>query len=229
MVTVREIVYMCMDHLKLVSDDTYFTEDHILFQISKWRAFLLKQKYSDVKKSIPTENTGQICLDLEISPVLKGGSCAGVHLKSKQKIPSIIMRANPRVYPIDYFQGEITFVHRNRMRYVGHNKYLKNIIYCSLGPDNYLYFKSNNPQHIYLEKVKMSAIFADLEGMLELACDSTGEQCDPLDLEFPLENALVPPLIEQVIKSLVGPKYSPDDNKNNAKDDQAEMNINPNK
>lgn len=139
------------------------------------------------------------------------------------------MRANPRVYPIDYYQGEITFVHRNRMRYVGHNKYLKNIIYCSIGPDNYLYLKSSNPQHLYLTKVKMSAIFADLEGMLELACDDSGNKCDPLDLEFPLENALVPPLIDQVIKSLVGSKYTPDDNKNNAKDDQAEMNINPNK
>ena len=60
---------------------------------------------------------------------------------------------NQKVYPTDFFQGEITLVSRERLRYVGHNKYLKNIIYCALGPDNHLYFKSSNPQHLYLKKV----------------------------------------------------------------------------
>jgi hypothetical protein len=67
------------------------------------------------------------------------------------------------VYPIDFYQGEITYIDRNRMRYVGFNKYLSNIIYCSLGPDNYLYFKSCNPQFLYLEKVRMTAMFSDVE------------------------------------------------------------------
>nr|DAU83961.1 MAG TPA: Structural protein [Crassvirales sp.] len=50
MSTYREIVFMIMDELKLSSDDSYFTEDHIIFLASKYRAFLLKQRYSDIKK-----------------------------------------------------------------------------------------------------------------------------------------------------------------------------------
>jgi hypothetical protein len=42
MSTFRDIVYMIMDELKLSSDDSYYTEDHIIFLISKYRAFLLK-------------------------------------------------------------------------------------------------------------------------------------------------------------------------------------------
>ena len=70
---------------------------------------------------------------------------------------------NQKVYPTDFFQGAITLVSRERLRYVGHNKYLKNIIYCALGPDNHLYFKSSNPQHLYLKKAKMTGIFDDVQ------------------------------------------------------------------
>ena len=50
--TWREIVYMCIDELKLLSDDSYYTEDHLIFLISKFRTFILKQRYSDIKKFI---------------------------------------------------------------------------------------------------------------------------------------------------------------------------------
>jgi hypothetical protein len=47
---------MCLDELHLTSDDSLFNEDHILFLINKYRAFLLKQRYSDIKKQIPESN-----------------------------------------------------------------------------------------------------------------------------------------------------------------------------
>lgn len=39
--TYRELIYMCLDQLKVASDDAYFTTDHILFLLSKVRAALL--------------------------------------------------------------------------------------------------------------------------------------------------------------------------------------------
>ena len=142
MSTYREIIYMISDELKLISDDSYYTEDHILFLVSKYRAFLLKQRYSDIKKFIPESNFNTICLELIEVPAISGEVCeGGVYLRSKNKIPYMMGVKQPRVYPIDYYQGEITYVNRDRMKYVGYNKYLNNIIYCSLGPDNYLYFK----------------------------------------------------------------------------------------
>lgn len=213
---------MVLDELKLSSDDAQFTEDHVMFLLNKYRTFLLKQRYSDIKKQIPESNYQTICLDLIQVPAISGEPCeGGTYLRSKEKIPFLMQIGTPRVYPLDYYQGEITYVSRDRMRYVGYNKFLQNIIYCSIGPDNYLYFKSFNPQYLYLEKVKFTGIFQDSMQASDLQCpDDNGETiCDPVDRIFPIEDALVPPLIELVVKELAGPVYKPDDEENNAKDD----------
>ena len=222
MSTYKELVYMCLDELKLYSDDALYTEEHIMFLLGKYRTFLIKQRYSDVKKQIPESNYQTICLDLIKVPAISGEPCeGGSYLRSKKKIPFLMKIGNPRVYPIDYYQGEITYVSRDRMRYVGYNKYLQNIIYASLGPDNYLYFKSFNPQFLYLEKVRMTGIFEDTLAASELQCpDENGDiVCDILDREFPIENSLVPQLIQLTVKELYNPSRSDEDNENNAKDD----------
>lgn len=224
MSTFKELIYLVLDELKGMSDDFDFTEDHVHYLLTKYRAFLLKQRYSDIKKQIPESNYQTICLDLINVPAISGEPCTGgIYLRSKQKVPFLMQIGTPRVYPIDYYQGEITYVSRDRMRYVGYNKFLQNVIYCSIGPDNYLYFKSSNPQYLYLEKVKFTGIFQDSMQASDLQCpDNNGETvCDPIDRTFPIEDALVPPLIELVVKELAGSAYKPDDEANNAKDDLA--------
>lgn len=222
MSTYRQIVYMVLDQLKLISDDASYTEEHVLFLASNYRSFLLKQKYADIKKQIPESNYQTICLDLIEVPAIAGEPCeGGSYLRSKEKIPTLMQIGNPMVYPIDYYQGDITYVSRERMRYVGHNRFLQNIIYASLGPDEYLYFKSNNPQFLYMEQARMTGIFENPEDVAELLCESddNSEACDILDKDFPMEEALIPLLIELCVKELSGSIYRPEDTKNNASDD----------
>ena len=45
-ITYREIVYFVIDELKLISDDSTFTPEHIIFLADKMRAKLL---YKDIK------------------------------------------------------------------------------------------------------------------------------------------------------------------------------------
>lgn len=222
MSTYRELVYLILDELKGTSDDFTYTEEHIMFLLSTYRAFLLKQRYSDVKKQMPESNYQTICLDLIEVPAICGEPCEGEnYLRSANRIPFTMQIGAPRVYPIDYYQGDIAFVSRDRMRYVGYNRYLQNIIYCSIAPDGYLYFKSQNPQFLYLEKVKFSAIFQNALEASQLQCpDENGNKiCDILDMEFPIEEALVAPLVELIVKELGNAVNNPDDEENNAKDD----------
>lgn len=222
MSTYKELTYMVLDELKLYSDDALYTEEHVMFLLGKLRTFLLKQRYSDVKKQIPESNYQTICLDLIEVPAISGEPCeGGSYLRSKEKIPFLMKIGNPMVYPVDYYQGEITYVSRERMRYVGYNKYLQNIIYCSLSPDNYLYFKSSNPQYLYLEKVRMAGIFEDPRSASELQCpDENGNiVCDILDMAFPIEDSLVPQLVQLVVQELYNHSRSEKDDENNAKDD----------
>lgn len=217
---------MCLDQLKVASDDSYYTIDHILFLISKIRALLLKQTYSNIKKEIPQSNYQTICLDLMQVPAITGEPCeGGTYLRSKEKVPSTMTIGTNIVYPIDFYQGtHITYVSRERMRYVGTNKWLKNVIYTSKGPDGYLYFKSSNPQFLYLEKVRMTGIFEDPDKAAELECDSNNNlECDVLDREFPLEEGLVASVIELVIKYLSGAVYRPKDQENDANDDLSDL------
>ena len=129
----REAIYMVLDEIKGSSDDFTYTKEHIAFLLGKYRALLLKQRYSDIRRQIPESNYQTICLDLIEVPAISGEVCeGGSYLRSKDKIPVTLMVGNPRVYPIDYYQGEITYISRDRMRYVGYNKWMKNIIYCSI-------------------------------------------------------------------------------------------------
>ena len=223
----REAIYMVLDEIKGSSDDFTYTKEHIAFLLGKYRALLLKQRYSDIRRQIPESNYQTICLDLIEVPAISGEVCeGGSYLRSKDKIPITLMVGNPRVYPIDYYQGEITYISRDRMRYVGYNKWMKNIIYCSIAPDGYLYFKSWNPQFLYLEKVKFTAIFENAKEVSGLTCDGDkSTACDLLDRTFPIEEALVPPLIELVVNELRKAEYASSDENNNADDDLDEANT----
>lgn len=224
--TYREMTYMCLDQLKVASDDSYYTIEHILFLISKIRALILKQRYSDIKQEIPQSNYQTICLDLKQVLAIAGEPCeGGTYLRSEKKVPSTMSIGTNTVYPVDFYQGtHITYVSRERMRYVGENKWLKNIIYVSKGPDGYLYFKSSNPQFLCLEKVRMTGIFEDPEKAAELECNSNNvKPCDVLDREFPLEEGLVSTVIELVVKYLSGAVYRPKDQSNDANDNLSDL------
>lgn len=226
MSTYKQLTYLVLDEAKGLSDDFSFTEDHIVFLLDKYRSFLLKQRYSDIKKQIPESNYQTLCLDLMQVPAISGEPCeGGTYLKSKEKIPFLMQIGNTKVTSVDYFQGEFNFVSRDRMRYVGHNKYLKNMIYVTIAPDQYLYFKSSNSNFLYLEKVKMTGIFQDASTAAQLDCNNVND-CDPLENTFPLEEALISPLIELTLKELLGSVYRPKDENNNASDDLDKLNIN---
>lgn len=224
MSTYRELVYLVLDELKLTSDDALFNEEHVMFLLGKYRGLLLKQQYKDIKKEIPESNYQTLCLDLIQVPAITREPCeGGTYLRSKEKIPFLMPVATPRVYPEDYYQGDITYVSRERMKYVGYNRWLPNIIYASIGPDNYLYFKSFNPQYLYLEKARLTGIFEEPEKAAELECNRDESTCDPMDMKFPLEEALIPQVVELVVRELSRPEYLPEDKQNNADDGLSEV------
>lgn len=217
---------MVLDELKLHSDDSSFTEEHVLFLLDKFRAFLLAQRYKDIRKEVPDSNYQTICIDLEQTNAINGMPCEGPdYMKSTQKIPYMMQIGTQKISSLDYFQGNFTYVNNERFKYVGNNKYLKNQIYGTIAPDSHLYLKSNNPQVYYLEKVKVTGIFEDSSKAAELQCPNAdgNTTCDVMDKTFPLEEALIPPVIELVVKELSGAEYKPKDPLNDAADNLSEL------
>ena len=223
--TLRELVYLVLDEVKINSDDSYFNEDHVIFLLNKYRSFVLKKELEKENKPLSSNNSQIICLDL-IEVRNEDNPCGGSMLRTEQPIPNLINDDKVSLYPINYFEGDhIIYTTMERMRYTTYNKWTKNLIYAAKGPDGYLYLKSSNPQYLYLEKLRMKATFEDFESAAQYACDESGEElsCDILDMKFPIENALVPILVEMVVKELLGATYRPKDSSNNSNDDLSDI------
>jgi len=148
---VKDLVYMILDECKLSSsDDLFFTEDHVVFLIKRYRSFLIKKEQEREKSTTDVASEfeyQQICLDLEKVEAIPGLPCeGGYYLRSTKPVPKILEGTIPRVYPVDFYSNiNISYVSRERMRFVGTNRFLKNIIYVSTGPDLHLYIKADNP------------------------------------------------------------------------------------
>lgn len=225
----KEIVYSVLDILKERSDDSFYTEEHIMFLMTKFRSLLLERKYRNSRNqtfsSMSDANKQIICLDLDPEEVLPYG-CSSTWVKSKQEIPEIISASVPKVSVVNNLLfTPITYISSERMPYVGFNKWLNNIIYASKASDGHLYIKGNNIQFLSLEKIQMEAVFADPEKAAMLSCNENGESCDVLEMEFPLEDSLIPNCIEMIVQELSGSRYAPDDRTNNDNDDLSSIGL----
>lgn len=223
---VKELIYYILDSVKIISNDSIITEDHVFYLAKKYRSFLIKKEQEKEKSTTDIASEfeyQQICLDLEKVPAIDGEPCTGgYYLRTTKAVPKTLEGTTPRVYPIDFYQAiNIVYIQRDRMRYIGTNKFLQNIIYVSLGPDKHLYLNGSNPQFMYLRKLRMLGIFEDFDEASKLACDSNGNStpCDYLDMEFPIRDYLVPTLIELCVKDITGAAYRPKEDRNNNRDD----------
>jgi hypothetical protein len=204
MTTWKELVYIILDSLKIHSDDSKFTEDHVVFLLSKYRAYILNQMYSKVGKSASNANYQYLEVELE-----------STSNKSKTNIPHIMSIGKP-IIGADCDQEEITFVPMDRFKYIGHNRFLNNIIYCTVNIEGKLEFnkiptKNNGKLTEPCNKCTIYAIFSN-------PLDVYDKGLDILDEYFPVEETLIPSILELVMKDLTNGLYKPSDNTNDAQD-----------
>lgn len=214
---------MILDQARLVSDDIILNEEHALFLAKEVRSALLVQKYKTAKLEVADANYQVICTPLEVvtgSLEQKILCSDGTLVRSTSKLPKLLNIGNDMVTPVNYLSGaNISLIPIERMRFVGYNKMLRNIIYAAIGYDNYLYMKAQNPQFKYLQQVKVTGVFEDIDEASQLVCDG---ECDIMDSIFPIEEALVDALIKRCVEQLSGASMRPADVKNTASDDTTE-------
>lgn len=221
--TYREIAYAIADFSKTISDDSIITIDHIIFTMSKYRNYILNSQFNTIKKEIGESNYQTICIDLEAQDTTALCGTKPV-LISKEKIPYTMTIGGKRVYPpAGFMYGNIQFVNNTKFKYTGDNKFYSRIIYATIGPDQHLYLKSNNENFMYIPKVRMTALFSDIEKAAEHECNDNCEEdpCEILDHRFPLDDAFLPLLMKLTIQDIVGAAWKVKDDDNNAADDLA--------
>jgi hypothetical protein len=203
---------MALDALKIHSDDSKFTEDHVIFLLNKYRAYALQQKYSKTLEGVNNRNYQT----LKVSMLGNMGNRPGIgyYLFSTKEIPGILSIALPKVEPGVFSSTEIIFTSENRLRYIGYNRFLPNIVYSCIGNDNKLCLKGKEDIVKTLTTVSLNAVFAN-----PLEADNFSNVIpDVLDREFPMEDTLVPSVLELVLKDLTNGIYKPSDTSNDAQD-----------
>lgn len=217
---------MCLDLLKVNSDDSYFTEDHVIYLLNKFRSLVLKQKYEkELDQNVVNDDNYQtVILDMNVSTSVKNYSCPTLYyLRSEQEIPPTLEIGTQYVFAEDFFEHEITCVSPKRFKYACGNKYLKNMMYATVGLDQHLYIKSTNPQFIYLNRVNFRGVFDNAEEAGKLTGDCV--ECDILDRPFPMEESLIQLVVDYTVKTMAQSVYVPKDSKNNADDDLSGLSV----
>ena len=218
--TWRELVDMITDITKQISDDSNFNEDHIIFLCGKYRNYILNQQYLSHKKTVAEANYQIVNIPLE--PYQLDICPSEFVLRSTEPISFTMTIGEKSIYPTDilFSKSRIVLVDSNRFPYVG-NKFSGNTIYAMIGPDNYLYLRSENANFRYLSSVTIKALFEDIYQMSLL--DSVTCGCDAMDVRFPLEDAWVNSLINLVVNDLVRGINNLRDNVNDATDDTDQL------
>lgn len=212
MTTYRELIYMCLDVLKGTSDDFSYTEEHIAYLLDKFRALLLKQRYgNDPKKHVPYSNYQNLDIDLDVEN-------KGVYYMSYDIVPYTLQLGIPRITSKEYYDITFEFVSRERLPFVGYNKYLNKIRYCGINEDHHLCLVSKpDDDSTVINNLRLTAIF---ESPRSVKQDTALHW---MDIEFPLEEPLITPLIEMTVNALAKAVTAPADIINNGTDENASM------
>lgn len=187
----------------------------------KNRTYLLKREEERLKSSGSDANKQTICVEMDLHTAFCDDDCTDRYLKSLDKIPDLIAKTTPQFTTMNVFQSNVCYIPFEKMKYTGHNKYLRNIIYAAIGPDKYVYMKSSNPAFENLTRIKITGVFDDFIAATGMACDEDGypTECDSFEMEFPMDSYLVPELVDRCLRELVGANYRPKDSGNDAMDD----------
>lgn len=220
METYRSCVYMVLDELKLDSDDSRIEVEHIIFLLNKYRAILTKQRYGKIKKDVPLEyyqikELGKLSLSPNNTDVRRT-------FFFEDPIPSIlnlhgILLETSISYSTqaegDYTVNniDINFISPDRFKYLGENKWLSSMPYATIGYDHRLYI-SSTVDFLKDKTFRIQAIF-------ETPSDFENTTDGKLDMYFPIEHALLQPIIDLVVKELSNFLYLPKDDENNSADD----------
>lgn len=220
--TYRECVYIIFDELKLDSDDSRIEVEHIIFLLNKYRAILTKQRYGGTKRDVPLEyyqiwELGQLELPTNNTDVRRTFSFEKP-VPPILNLHGVLLETSISYYTsdtqsTDYVEDniDVNFINPDRFKYLGYNKWLSSQPYATIGYDHKLYISSTAD---FLNGKRFR-----IQGIFENPTDFQESTDGKLDMYFPVEQALVQPIIDLIVKELGNVLYLPKDGENNSSDD----------
>lgn len=200
--TLNELTYMVRDLLKLDSDDSEITNEHIKYLIGITRNKYVKQYLNDVKKRIPSILKQKITLNLEMNE--SQGFSDKKFLVSVEDIPELISSQShynrTTLSTISNVTRNFSMTSYRRLPYVGIRGGMQNIIYGAIDNDK-LFLVSGDDRAMFLDKINLEGIFSDPKAAWLLSDSySSSESFD--EAEYPIEAAMGGLIINEVAQMI---------------------------
>lgn len=218
---IGELISLVRTTIKQQSDDSKYTDLYIYGLIKSIRAFLIHRDINS-NKNISIFNWQTICIKLEKTQFINC-DCVPVGcevLMSTVEIPSVITANKRDLLKVHTFNNII-------IPYVGIDRQISNKYsdFMRLHPGYYI---QDNKLIIWndlnLRAIQVSGVFDDPAELSSYKiCNQDGAEFDacsfdPNTQDFPLEERLIPALLDAVIQYLLGSIQVPDDKINNAQE-----------
>lgn len=244
MKTYRDMIFIILDELKIMSDDSVWEYEHIVALLNKYRAMLIKQRYLDKKVPMPSAFYQRLKLSFDIN------FYRGKVFKSKKRLPPVtgnsMLSLHTFLFMDNGYQLNVNLINSQQFRVISYNRWPSKEIYGTLANDGYMYiysparaiipvFADNNNDIIIEEdvagKILVSEVFKsqilyydtildnplDIIEFNDLTIDSF------LDVEFPCDESLSQVIVSLCLDELSKAMMIPKDEVNNANDDTAKQ------
>lgn len=246
MKTYRDMIFIVLDELKIMSDDSVWEYEHIVALLNKYRAMLIKQRYLDKKVPMPSAFYQTLKIGFDIN------FYRGKIYKSIKRLPAItgnsMLNLHTFLYREDGFKININLINSQQFKVISYNRWPTKEVCATLSQDGYMYVYSPagaTLQTTNLGTVDGEIIIGEEEAAPALVSDILKNELlqydtildNPLDMvefndltidsfldvEFPCDESLSQVIVSLCLDELSKAMMIPKDEVNNANDDTAKQ------
>jgi len=218
-----EVVYSIRERIRQNIDDSDITNREIIFHVNNQRALFYRNQYNQRNRAVDEEIKQILRFELEPDKTEVCGTQDDCYVVvTKQKLPPTIEFHDKngifKITSLDKVAIPFNFVSWNEFPYVGFNKFTKNQVYATVGPNNHIYLKSSSKLISLLTDILVTVI---LENPLDVAnyelCPDGDKSCTDLDtFEYPLKAHVYAYISNEVVNTFINKLQIPEDKENDS-------------
>lgn len=227
-VTLNKIVYSLKEEFNQYSDDNFFSNEFIAFQVNQIRNDFILRHYNNPTTPLQKSLYSKVCLPL----VDYEESCSEdiYILTSSVPLPSLINfsdKQSIRDVSLGSIRSKyINFLNFERLPYFQAGKFSGTQLYYSIDNEGRLLLINTNRQ-LLNDSITLSVLTSDPEAAFELRCDK-GEEGDCLDFndsEYPIDGTTYNVVMQSLRQQLLTKFRIPTDKANDSDDETAAANF----
>lgn len=223
-----QIIYDVKELLNQYSDDSDYSDKHILYLYNLKRSKYLRQLLDDKSRTFDKIMIQSLCLEFEeVDKSICELTVGCTVLRSKKPLPTLLPVRNRdtllSIQPSIALSKPFKVIDINQANYILDRPY-SNAIYATVNNEGYIYIFSNTPEHKLISCLYINGIFndpSDLENYSNCCeCEDKIESCFTEESDYPAPAFIIDAARDDIIKLFLGSKEQVKEDKNNNSDDE---------